>query len=86
VLIKGTGMLTMNKGEITFKSGKDNYGIGVWGEVTANITGTRISGGGATGTGVIMGGTEMTMTGVQISKVKMGVYVQTGTVTVSGGR
>ncbi|WP_204379497.1 hypothetical protein, partial [Bartonella bovis] len=88
VLIK-KGNLTMTNGSITFKGGEKNYGIGVWGEggeTTANITGTRITGGGSgEGMGVIMGGREMTMTGVNISQVKMGVWVGGGTVTVSGG-
>ncbi|WP_146023860.1 hypothetical protein, partial [Bartonella bovis] len=87
VLMKGTGMLTMNKGEITFKSGTNNYGIGVWGDggaTTANITGTRITGGGSgQGMGVWMkeAGT-LNMTGVNISGVAM---MEAKAVRISGG-
>ncbi|WP_158245034.1 hypothetical protein, partial [Bartonella bovis] len=91
VLIKGTGMLTMNKGEITFKSGKDNYGIGVWGEggeTTTNITGATIRGTDGQGAmGVWMNGAgTLNMTSVHISGVKMGVYaMEAKTMTISGG-
>ncbi|WP_204379504.1 hypothetical protein, partial [Bartonella bovis] len=85
VLIK-KGNLTMTNGSITFKGGDENYGVGVWGEggeTTANITGTRITGGGSgEGTGVIMESTgTMTMTNVGISQVKMGVWMKNGNLT-----
>ncbi|WP_158245014.1 hypothetical protein, partial [Bartonella bovis] len=54
VLMKGTGMLTMNKGEITFKSGKDNYGIGVGKSVTkATLTSVTVAGTDGQGKGVV---------------------------------
>ncbi|WP_204379494.1 hypothetical protein, partial [Bartonella bovis] len=87
VLMTGTGTLTVKNGEIGFKGGKENYGIGVGESVeSATLDGVTIMGDGSgMGTGVIMGGREMTMTGVQISNVAMGVWVKGGTLTISGG-
>ncbi|WP_102830767.1 hypothetical protein [Bartonella bovis] len=78
VLMKGAGRLTIKEGtRITFKSGTNNSGIGVWGEATATITGTRITGeGSGQGTsgnregnkGVIIDGTTLEMTNVDVFK------------------
>uniref|UniRef100_UPI001304BCEA right-handed parallel beta-helix repeat-containing protein n=1 Tax=Bartonella bovis TaxID=155194 RepID=UPI001304BCEA len=76
VLMKGGGTLTIKEGTtITFTSGEKNYGIGMGSAVTkANITGTRITGGGQ-GKGVVMQGREMEMSGGEIKNVELGVYV-----------
>ncbi|WP_158245002.1 hypothetical protein, partial [Bartonella bovis] len=81
------GTLTMTNGAITFKGGKNNYGIGVGSGVTmATVTGTRITGGGQ-GTGVLVDGTGLTMTlnDVTISNVSEGVWVSRGTLTMTRG-
>ncbi|WP_146023840.1 hypothetical protein, partial [Bartonella bovis] len=55
VYATGTGNLTINGGaKITFTR---DYGVKVMGAANANITGATITGGGATGTGVIKDGT-----------------------------
>ncbi|ENN90790.1 hypothetical protein BBbe_10320 [Bartonella bovis 91-4] len=67
------GTLTMTRGSIEFKNGRDNYGIGVGKSVTlATITGTKITGEGK-GTGVLMMETKMMrLDGVTISNVGEG--------------
>ncbi|WP_158244993.1 hypothetical protein, partial [Bartonella bovis] len=56
------------------------------GAANANITGATITGGGATGTGVIKDGTgTMTLTKVDISGVKVGIQVTSGNLTVNMG-
>ncbi|ENN90768.1 hypothetical protein BBbe_10430 [Bartonella bovis 91-4] len=82
------GTLTMTRGSIEFKNGRDNYGIGVGKSVTlANITGTRITGSGSgKGTGVIMDGTgTLVMSGVNISNVSEGVWGSRGTLKIKDG-
>ncbi|WP_146023846.1 hypothetical protein, partial [Bartonella bovis] len=75
VWVKGGGTLTIKEGSITFKSGKDNYGIGVGKSVTsATLDRVTIAGGGD-GKGVIMEGTKMEMSGGSISNIELGVYV-----------
>ncbi|WP_152023201.1 beta strand repeat-containing protein [Bartonella bovis] len=71
------GTLTMTRGSIEFKNGRDNYGIGVGKSVTlATITGTKITGEGK-GTGVLMMETKMMrLDGVTISNVGEGVWVK----------
>ncbi|WP_342210282.1 right-handed parallel beta-helix repeat-containing protein, partial [Bartonella bovis] len=67
---KKGGTLTIKEGSIGFKK---DYGIGVWGTATANITGTTIRGEGS-GKGVYatgVGKLTLTMTGVNISNVAM---------------
>ncbi|WP_035464532.1 hypothetical protein [Bartonella bovis] len=83
----GKGTLKISGGtRITVKDGVGNYGIGVGGMVTANITGAMITGSGSgTGKGVWMDGTgEMKMNNVQISDVAMGVEATGGNLTISG--
>ncbi|AQX20169.1 right-handed parallel beta-helix repeat-containing protein [Bartonella sp. WD16.2] len=82
----GTGTLTVSGTEIQFK--ENGYGVGVWGDVTVSLTGTKIMGGGsngATGIGVIMAGKMMTMEDVRISRVAMGVYAGSGTLEIKEG-
>ncbi|ENN90779.1 hypothetical protein BBbe_10380, partial [Bartonella bovis 91-4] len=82
---KKGGTLTINKGKIGFKK---DYGIGVWGTATATITGTTITGEGkgkgvyATGVGEV----TLTMTGVNISNVAMGIEATNGKLTMTRGR
>ncbi|WP_204379483.1 right-handed parallel beta-helix repeat-containing protein, partial [Bartonella bovis] len=84
VYATGMGKLTI-KGEAKITFTRD-YGVKVGGTVNATITGAEIKGGGATGTGVVMESSKtMTMTEVGISKVKVGVDVQRGNLTVIGG-
>ncbi|WP_158245007.1 hypothetical protein, partial [Bartonella bovis] len=53
---------------------------------SANLDRVTITGGGATGTGVVMEGTEMmTMNMVNISEVQTGIQVTSGNLTVNGG-
>ncbi|WP_152023183.1 hypothetical protein [Bartonella bovis] len=83
------GTLDMIKGSINFTGGRGNYGVQVMGTGTANLTKVTITGEGSgkgEGKGVIMGSTgEMTMTNVNISKVKVGVDVTGGTLKMMGG-
>ncbi|WP_146023835.1 right-handed parallel beta-helix repeat-containing protein, partial [Bartonella bovis] len=83
VWVKQGGTLTVNKGSIGFMG---EYGIGVWGEATATITGTRIEGEGS-GKGVYATGKAVTlkMTDVDISNVEVGVYASNGTVDINKG-
>ncbi|WP_208431903.1 right-handed parallel beta-helix repeat-containing protein [Bartonella bovis] len=86
--VEATGTLVMNKGSITFTSGRDNYGVKVGSGVTsARLTDVTItgSGNGATGKGVIMESSKtLKMTDVRISKVKMGVEATAGRLTING--
>ncbi|AQX19256.1 beta strand repeat-containing protein [Bartonella sp. WD16.2] len=80
--MSGSGELKVEDGtRISFKG---THGIGVWGDVTVSLTGTKIMGGGSngsnTGIGVIMAGKMMTMEKVDISGVGKGVYVMRGEV------
>ncbi|WP_425290194.1 right-handed parallel beta-helix repeat-containing protein, partial [Bartonella bovis] len=85
VYATGMGKLTI-KGEAKITFTGSGYGVKVGGTVNATITGAEIKGGGATGTGVIKDGTgEMRMTNVNISKVKVGVSVTNGNLTINGG-
>ncbi|WP_158245032.1 hypothetical protein, partial [Bartonella bovis] len=60
ITMLGSGTLTVNSGAITFKG---EHGVKVGGTGSANLDRVTITGGGATGTGVVMEGTEMmTMT------------------------
>ncbi|ENN92908.1 hypothetical protein BBbe_01790 [Bartonella bovis 91-4] len=73
---------------MTFESERGNWGVRVGSGVeSASLTDVRIMGtsGNREGKGVIMGGTKMTMTNVDISKVKVGVEVQAGTLNMMGG-
>ncbi|AQX19230.1 copper-binding protein (NosD) [Bartonella sp. WD16.2] len=86
--MSGSGTLKVEDGtRISFKG---THGIGVWGDVTVSLTGTKIMGGGsngATGIGVIMGTSKtVTLTSVDISGVKIGVTMSgSGALTVSKG-
>ncbi|ENN91020.1 hypothetical protein m07a_10250 [Bartonella schoenbuchensis m07a] len=81
VMGKGERLTVSGSSRIEFK--ENGIGVGVWGEVkSVNLMGTRIMGDGkGRGTGVyVVGGTNMTMTleGVEVSQVKMGVVVGKG--------
>ncbi|AQX19233.1 right-handed parallel beta-helix repeat-containing protein [Bartonella sp. WD16.2] len=85
----GSGTLKVEDGtRISFKG---THGIGVWGDVTVSLTGTKIMGegngsdGSSTGIGVIMAGKTMTMDKVDISGVAMGVYAGSGTLEIKEG-
>ncbi|WP_425290196.1 hypothetical protein, partial [Bartonella bovis] len=86
ITMLGSGKLVVNNGAITFTGGGTrNYGIGVGGTVTANITGVEIKGSGE-GKGVYATGTgAVTISGVNISNVAMGVWVKGGTLTMDKG-
>ncbi|WP_204379505.1 hypothetical protein, partial [Bartonella bovis] len=76
-------MTVNNNARITVKNG--GTGLSVGGTATANLTNMTIAGGGQ-GKGVIMESTgTMTMTNVNISKVKVGVWVTSGNLTVNMG-
>uniref|UniRef100_UPI00195ACC28 hypothetical protein n=1 Tax=Bartonella bovis TaxID=155194 RepID=UPI00195ACC28 len=90
------GKLKINMGSITFESGRGNWGMKASGEASATLTNMTIEGTGSgqgTGTGVVMEsmGKTLTMMGVNILQVKMGVKVETGAVadltkvTIKGG-
>uniref|UniRef100_UPI0013047F78 hypothetical protein n=1 Tax=Bartonella bovis TaxID=155194 RepID=UPI0013047F78 len=79
------GTLTMTRGSIEFKG---DYGVKIESGVTnARLTDVAIRGEGAggNGKGVIMESSKtLTMTGVNISGVKMGVEATAGTLTING--
>ncbi|WP_208431910.1 right-handed parallel beta-helix repeat-containing protein, partial [Bartonella bovis] len=81
------GTLKVMGGTVTFESERGNYGVQVMGTGTADLMGTKIVGGGnGEGKGVIMESSgKMTMTNVDISKVKVGVEAQRGTVNINMG-
>ncbi|WP_158244980.1 right-handed parallel beta-helix repeat-containing protein, partial [Bartonella bovis] len=85
ITMSGSGRLVVNSGaKITFEGA--GHGVKVGGTAMANLTSMTIRGGGATGTGVVMEGTEMmTMTEVGISGVQTGIQVTSGNLTVNGG-
>ncbi|ENN92910.1 hypothetical protein BBbe_01810 [Bartonella bovis 91-4] len=89
ITMTGGGRLMVNEGtRITFTSGGTrNYGIGVGGEVTANITGAEITGSGSgKGTGVYATGAKaVTMEEVRISNVSEGVEAKGGILAMKGG-
>ncbi|AQX20176.1 beta strand repeat-containing protein [Bartonella sp. WD16.2] len=87
--MSGSGTLKVEDGtRISFKG---THGIGVWGDVTVSLTGTKIMGegngsdGSSTGIGVIMAGKTMTMDKVDISGVAMGVYAGSGKLVIREG-
>ncbi|AQX20171.1 right-handed parallel beta-helix repeat-containing protein [Bartonella sp. WD16.2] len=87
--MSGSGTLKVEDGtKIEFKG---THGIGVWGDVTVSLTGTKIMGegngsdGSSTGIGVIMAGKTMTMDKVDISGVAMGVYAGSGKLVIREG-
>ncbi|ENN90501.1 hypothetical protein BBbe_10550 [Bartonella bovis 91-4] len=88
--VEATGTLVMNKGSITFTSGRDNYGVKVGSGVTsARLTDVTIKGDGdgegSKGVEVSMGSSKtMTMTDVRISDVAMGVEATNGTLVIKG--
>ncbi|WP_208431938.1 hypothetical protein, partial [Bartonella bovis] len=71
---------------ITFNNGSGNYGVRVKNGVTmATLTSVTIAGtGSGEGTGVVMGGKMLEMSGGSISNVAMGVEATNGDLTVSG--
>ncbi|AQX19257.1 beta strand repeat-containing protein [Bartonella sp. WD16.2] len=91
-----TGIDMAGKGTLTVEDGtriefKGTHGVGVWGDVTVSLTGTKIMGegngsdGSSTGIGVIMAGKTMTMDKVDISGVAMGVYAGSGKLVIREG-
>ncbi|WP_158244978.1 right-handed parallel beta-helix repeat-containing protein, partial [Bartonella bovis] len=86
VYATGAKAVTINGTTITVKGGAESYGVKVMGTGSANLDRVTITGEGGQGKGVIMGGTgEMKMTEVDISKVKVGIQVTSGNLTVNGG-
>ncbi|WP_158245060.1 hypothetical protein, partial [Bartonella bovis] len=60
-------------------------GLSIEGTATATITGTTIRGMDGQGTGVLMNGTRLEMSGVNISEVGTGVWVKQGTLEMTNG-
>ncbi|WP_425290195.1 right-handed parallel beta-helix repeat-containing protein, partial [Bartonella bovis] len=84
VYATGTGNLTINGGAKISFTGRSGYGVRVGSGASADLTNMTIAGSGATGTGVIKDGTgTMTLTKVDISKVKVGIQVTSGNLTVN---
>ncbi|WP_425290192.1 hypothetical protein, partial [Bartonella bovis] len=81
------GTATMNGGAKISFTGRSGYGVRVGsGVMVANITETTITGGGATGTGVIMESAQtMELNKVTIEGVGKGVNASKGKVDMMGG-